>query len=51
VSLGAVESDPLVGRSIIERRPAVELFPESPFARCLKRIVTHFAAALDVGGA
>lgn len=51
VSLGAVDSDPLVSRSIVERRPAVELFPEAPFALCLRRIATHFTAAAAVGDA
>jgi flagellar biosynthesis protein FlhG len=51
VSLGAVDADPLVSRSIIERRPAVELFPESPFALSLGRVVAHFTADSGVDDA
>jgi flagellar biosynthesis protein FlhG len=34
-ALGCIEYDPLVPLSVQERRPAVELFPESPFARAV----------------
>jgi len=33
--VGWVEADPLVSRSVQERRPAVELFPQSGFSRCV----------------
>ena len=45
IDLGALPSDPLVPRSVQRRRPVVSAFPESQFARAVRRL----AQRLDPG--
>lgn len=46
-----VQSDPLVPRSIRERRPMVCAYPRSPAAVCLRRLVKALVSAPDGEGA
>jgi MinD-like ATPase involved in chromosome partitioning or flagellar assembly len=46
---GWVEADPLVSRSVQERRPAVELFPQSGFSRCVGVLAERLLKAGEVG--
>lgn len=48
--VGWVEADPLVSRSVQERRPAVELFPQSAFSRCVGVLAERLLKAGEVGG-
>jgi len=45
VALGAIDRDPLVSRSVVERRPAVELFPGSAFVTALEAMVSRLVSA------
>ena len=47
VALGAIDRDPLVSRSVIERRPAVELFPGSAFVSALEDVVSRLASVAE----
>jgi flagellar biosynthesis protein FlhG len=44
---GVIAADPLVGRSVELRRPALEVFPESPFARSLLEVVRAITATTE----
>jgi flagellar biosynthesis protein FlhG len=39
--LGHLATDSLLSRSVLERRPAAELYPESPFVRSIREIARH----------
>jgi len=49
-ALGAVEHDPLVARSVVARRPAVEMFPTAPFVRSLEAVSQRLLAAAEAPG-
>lgn len=50
VALGAIDRDPLVSRSVVERRPAVELFPGSAFVTALEGVVERILARPEPAG-
>lgn len=50
VALGAIDHDPLVSRSVVERRPAVELFPGSAFATGLEATMGRLVSAVGTIG-
>jgi flagellar biosynthesis protein FlhG len=45
--LGCVDSDPLVTLSILQRKPAVALFPDSPFARAIDSVTDRLLASTE----
>jgi len=47
---GFIGHDPLLARSVELRRPALDVFPESPFARALRDVVRVVTSGLATGG-
>jgi hypothetical protein len=39
--IGHLATDRLLARSVMERRPAAELYPESPFVRSIRSVAQH----------
>ncbi len=50
-AFGAIATDPLVNRSVLARRPAVEMFPQGTFSEAIEALSSRLSAPAEVARA